>query len=302
MFNKISSQMLKHIIGSIESLFSIHLFTANWKIYDWLFYFVAIPVFLFIVFELPVGLKETYFILDSSKTTIYSFFLSNYVHSSSQHFSENLYSYLAACFLIFNFEIKKRDFYAYSIFMFLILPWIISIISVSIIGLQTTYQGFSGLVSSLFGYLLYALYKHLKKYCFNNMTITFLYLIVILNIFMVLGNIPSERFHYGLILIIALWLVYMQKDVIDEAINKRFKIMTWLRNLSIFQQVYFIILIAVTLVSVFILPSLVPQNIIHNGAVVNSLAHYAGYFFGVFMPLVLSTITNVLSHRKKIMY
>lgn len=259
---------------------------------------MLIPSLLFFIFKLPTNLKESYFILNPSNVSFFTLFLSNYVHSSSQHFAGNFLSYFIVCFLIFNFETKKRDFYAYSIFMFLILPWLISIISLNTIVLQTTYQGFSGIVSSMFGYLAYSLYKFLKKYCCGTIKITSLYLLVILNLYMILGNIPSEMFHSILILTIAVFLIFLQKETFKEIVQNRFKIKNWLRKLSMFQQLYLTLVLPFTIVSIFVLPILVPQNILQNGVIINSLAHYIGYFFGVFVPLVFCAITRILSLRK----
>jgi hypothetical protein len=110
----------------IESFSTKYLFSADWKKSDGLFYFVFVPTLLIFIFSLPDSLKEAYFILYPSRITLYSLFLSNYVHSNLSHFSGNLITYLALCFLIFNFETNKSRFYAYSILMFLVLPWIIS--------------------------------------------------------------------------------------------------------------------------------------------------------------------------------
>ncbi len=294
--------MLKDVKCYTESLLFIHLFTAKWKLYDYFFYFVLIPLCLLFIFKLPTNLKDAYFILNPSKITFGSIFLSNYVHSSFQHISGNIFSYLVACFLIFNFETKKRDFYAYSMFMFLVLPLIISIVSLKMIGLQTTYQGFSGIVSFLFGYLLYVLYKYLKTYYCKNLNITFLYLLVVMNLFMILENLQSGFFLYVLLLTIILYLTYLQKEVIIEINQKKSIILSSLKKLSSFQKSYVCLLFPLTIVFSFVLPSLVPQNIIHDGSITNSLAHYAGYFFGVFIPLIPPAISSILYNENRIVH
>ncbi|SFM47558.1 hypothetical protein [Methanolobus profundi] len=283
------SGTIKCHIGSFSSRY---LFSAGWKKRDGLFYFMLVPALLIFIFYLPMSLKETYFILYPSRITLYSLFLSNYVHNDLAHFTGNLATYLALCFLIFNLETNKRNFYVYSGFMFLFLPWVISIVSMSMIGPNTTYQGFSGLISSLFGYLTYIVYRFLKEYCCKSMDLTFLFLIVIMNLLLVLGNIPSQVFQYIFIITFALVLVYLQKDVIVEVIKKNFDIRNWLRCFPNFKQLYFLGLLIVTLNYIFILPVLVPEEIMRNGAIVNSVGHYTGYFFGIFVPLILSAISD----------
>lgn len=284
----------------IESFYVKHLFTAEWKISDWIFYFLLVPGLLLFIYFLPVSVKETYFILYPSKITLYSFFLSNYVHSNIPHISANLSSYLAVCFLIFNFETDKHRFYAYSMLMLLVLPWIISLVSLSIIGPDTTYQGFSGIVSSLYGYLTYVIYRFLKKYCCRNMDLTFFFLIVTMNILLMLGNIPSQLFQYIFIVTFALVLVYLQKDLIAEVIRKKSDLRSWLRCFPNFKQIYIIGLLFATLDFVFILHVLVPSEIMQNGVIVNSVGHYTGYFFGIFVPMLLSVVYDQSSgvHRQ----
>lgn len=279
----------------IDLFYLPNLFSAGWKKLDWLFYFLFVPALLTYIYFLPDSVKETYFILIPSKITPYSLFLSNYVHSNLPHFSANLVSYLAVCFLIFNFETNKRRFYTYSLLMFLALPWIVSIVSLNIIGLNTTYQGFSGLVSSLYGYLTYVVYRFLKKNSFKSMEISFFFLIVTMNLSLVLGNIPFRLFQYVLIITFALILIYLQKDVIVEAINKSFDVRSWLRCFPNLKQLYILGLLFVTMDFIFILPVLVPQEIMQNGIIINSVGHYTGYFFGIFVPLLLSAFHELFS-------
>nr|WP_321496776.1 hypothetical protein [uncultured Methanolobus sp.] len=281
--------MFESIKRRVDPLFSTHLFAAHWKISDCVFYFLLVPALLIIAFELPIGIKEAYFILTPSEVTAYSLFLSNYTHSSMPHFMGNLISYLVACFLIFNFETNKSSFRVYSIFMFLLLPWIISAISLDLIGFQTTYQGFSGIVSSLFGYLTYAIYKFLKKFCCKSMDLTFLLLIILMNLLLVLANISSQIFQYSLIITFALILVFMQKDVILEVIQTRFDIRKWLERIPHLQKTYLLMVFLAAINFLFILPDLVPQEVMQNGAYVNSVGHYTGYFFGIFVPILIDS-------------
>ncbi|WMW23977.1 hypothetical protein RE474_07660 [Methanolobus sediminis] len=282
--------MFESIKCRVEPLISTHLFAAEWKISDWVFYFLLVPALLIIIFELPAGIKEAYFILTPPDITAHSLFLSNYTHSNLSHFTGNLVSYLATCFLIFNFETNKRSFRVYSIFMFLLLPWIISAISMYMLGFQATYQGFSGIVSSMFGYLTYAIYKFLHKFCCKHMNLTFLALIIVMNLLLVLGNISAQVFQYSLIITFALILVYMQKEVIIEVLQKHFEFIDWLEKFPPLQKIYLVIIVLAVINFIFILPDLVPQEVMQNGVYVNSVGHYTGYFFGIFVPIILGII------------
>jgi hypothetical protein len=287
--------MFESIKCRVNPLISTHLFAAEWKISDWVFYFLLVPALLIAIFELPAGIKEAYFILTPSEITPYSFFLSNYTHSNLPHFIGNLISYLAVCFLIFNFETNKRSFHMYSLFMFLLLPWIISAVSLEMIGFQTTFQGFSGIVSSMFGYLTYAIYKFLHKFCCKHMNLTFLFLIIAMNLLLVLENISSQIFQYSLIITFTLILVFMQKDVIIDVVQTRFDIRKWLERIPHLQKTYLLIIFLAAINFLFFLPDLVPQEVMQNGAYVNWVGHYTGYFFGIFVPIIIGICSKKLS-------
>ncbi|MEZ5334502.1 MAG: hypothetical protein R2741_04305 [Methanolobus sp.] len=144
------------------------------------------------------------------------------------------------------------------------------------------------MVSSLFGYLTYVVYRFAKEYCCRSMDLTFLLLIVIMNLLLVLGNVPSKLFQYIFVITFALLLVYMQKDVIVEVMQKPLDIRGWFSCFPNFKQLYILGLLFVTMDFIFILPVLVPREIMQNGIIVNSVGHYTGYFFGIFVPMLLS--------------
>ncbi|WP_340819643.1 hypothetical protein [Methanolobus sp. WCC4] len=162
----------------------------------------------------------------------------------------------------------------------------------NMIGLNTTYQGFSGLVSSLYGYLIYVVYRFLKEYSFKDIDLTFLSLIVVMNLLLVLGNLTFQILPYIFMITFALILVYMQKDVIVEVIKQNSDVRNWWRCFPNLKQLYFLGLLFVTLDYIFILPVLVPPEIVRDGAIINSVGHYTGYFFGIFVPLFLSVISD----------
>lgn len=286
----------------------LNLFTSNWSRYDYIIYFLIVPVIIIYIFLLPSNLKQTYFILNNSNITFFTLFLSNYVHSNWQHFIDNFISYYIVCFIIFNFETKKNDFHVYSIFMFFLLPWIISMVSITVIQLPVNFQGFSGITSSLLGYLAYVIYKHLKIFYLNSINTNFLYTIFLFNLYLVLPHIPANSYHYGLILISIIFLLYLQKNILRYVYVRLKSIFSdtndWvsilrtflIKPVGILSSFYFLVLFVSTFVFLFYLPNLVPEDQLNNGRLINSLAHYIGYGFGIFMPLVFNMFYNIASN------
>ena len=121
------------------------------------------------------------------------------------------------------------------------------------------------------------------------MDLTFLLLIILMNLLLVLANISSQIFQYSLIITFALILVFMQKDVILEVIQTRFDIRKWLERIPHLQKTYLLMVFLAAINFLFILPDLVPQEVMQNGAYVNSVGHYTGYFFGIFVPILIDS-------------
>jgi predicted tellurium resistance membrane protein TerC len=86
----------------------------------------------------------------------------------------------------------------------------------------------------------------------------------------------------------------MQKDVIIEVIQTRFDIRKWLERIPHLQKTYLLMVFLAAINFLFILPDLVPQEVMHNGAYVNSVGHYTGYFFGIFVPILIGFCSKKL--------
>lgn len=277
---------ITNLIKSCQSTYN--LYTSDWKKHDYIVYFLIVPIIITSIFFIPLIVKQKYFILSPSNVTIFTLFLSNYVHSNWQHFIGNLISYLILCWIIFNFEVDKNLFYAYSILMFFLLPWIISIISIELMfQLQMSMQGFSGIVSSLLGYMTYAIYKYIKKFYLKNLNTYFLFTILFINLLLILPNIHANTYLYIILFTIIIAFLYAQKNIIKEGYTLIKRTKTKLKGPLSLLSYYSLVLFISSLIYLFSLPLLIPEVHVVDGHIINSLAHYIGYVFGVFTPLVL---------------
>jgi len=252
-----------------------------WSTYEKFFFFLVIPLILAIIYLLPLDVKDAYFILHKTNFSILSMFLSNYTHSDFMHLAENLIAYLLVMCLIIKFETNKSNFYKTAGFLFLILPFIISI-TLLFIPLQNA-LGFSGIVVGLFGYFVYVTYRYIKDIWKLNAGISFIYLIFCINAFIgVRSWLVNDLTYLALILLILVSLIlfyyncFLIKDIIDLL---KLKIQ---QGLSTCGLLTFILAVVVLFCS---LPLLI-QVTFENGNLTNALAHYIGYIFGVFFPVV----------------
>ena len=116
------------LISQYLSRYNSNLSQWNWK--DDLLFFVIIPLIYIGCFLLPYNIKDAYFILHIPNWNWTSLFLSNYVHSEFKaSFMPNLIMYYPIMFGIFAFESNKQRFYKFMAFAFLVLPFIISLVS-----------------------------------------------------------------------------------------------------------------------------------------------------------------------------
>jgi len=253
-----------------------------WSTHEKFFFFLVIPLILAIIYLLPLDVKDAYFILHKTNFSILSMFLSNYTHSDFMHLAENLIAYLLVMCLIIKFETNKSNFYKTACFLFLILPFIISAFTLHFIPTQNAF-GFSGIVVGLFGYFVYVTYGYIKDVWKLNADISFIYLIFCINAFIgVRSWLVNDLTYLALILLILVSLIlfyyncFLIKDIIHLL---KLKIQ---QGLSTCGLLTFILAVVVLFCS---LPLLI-QVTFENGNLTNALAHYIGYIFGVFFPVI----------------
>ena len=132
----------------------------NWNFYEWVIFWVVIPAFLFIIYSLPQGIKDEFFILNTSYLwRVQTFLFSSYTHSQIYpHFVGNLAFYLGALLMIFAFEKNKRRFWIMAGWSLLVVPVISSTLTIvlwSIFSRTTTGQGFSAINGAFLAYAMF---------------------------------------------------------------------------------------------------------------------------------------------------
>lgn len=260
---------------------------------DYIFFLAVIPLILLLVYSLPQDIKTSYFVLQPPHPNIPSLLLSSYNHSSIEHLSGNLVSYLLIIYFILVLEKKKERLYATLIFIFIALPIILSLLNTWVTPILKNDTGFSGIISGLFGYYLVCIYTYFKEFRKVKIGWEFLYLFIIANCSIVLYNFQSS-FNLGSYLTWAFFLsilltVYalllnisaikriIELVIRDITLEKRF----WWR----YGKICFAILGVFFL---FGLTIILPAAVQFMGAfVVNTPVHYFGYVIGLFLPAVI---------------
>ena len=252
-----------------------------------------------LVFLLPQTIKDNYFILDLTNPSYHTMFLSNYVHSNFDHFFENIAMYYVAIILIFNFATKQTSHmfsgWIFTISIFAILPFLLSIVTLEYINIPISSQGFSGIVAAFIGYIIYTMYNFLKTNYDENINPNFICLILMINVLLTLPNLDSAPEVYLIICLIIAVLLYMQKNSIVKFITsaKKENKQKSRKQLSLPAQFYLIISYSFLILSLFLLPSLIPKNVFNDHMITNTMAHYTGYVFGIFIPLIIEHSTNL---------
>jgi hypothetical protein len=157
----------------------------TWTWHYWLFYYMIIPAFVLSIPLIiqyvgsfagpqipPYDIVNQTFVLNIYHPTIISMFLANYTHLEVMHLCSNLLYYLVFVSIIFFLEKSKEDLVKTSAFIFIFLPFFISLISIFYLGSvnakNPTGMGFSGIVFAFLGYSMFLICKGL---CENNINI-----------------------------------------------------------------------------------------------------------------------------------
>jgi len=257
----------------------------QWSKNEKIFWFLGIPLILVLIYILPTSLKETYFILNKQAPSILSLFLSNYTHSELWHLATNLSSYLIVIYLIMQFETNKSCFYKTMAFLFLVVPFIVSFITIMYAPAMNS-QGFSGIVAGLMGYFIYITYRHVKDTWKLNADINFVYLMVCANALIgVVGYwLTTNPAFAALLSVLLIGLIYYNRNLLKNIViilrqkNEELKIK---RHGLVQAYVTFTFVLLV----LFSLPSLI-QVTVQNGSIINAIGHYIGYVAGLTFSLV----------------
>jgi len=128
---------------------------------------ILVPIILVILFELakdPEMLKLLKF--DPEHPTFFNMFLSSYTHEKWDHLFQNLQNYYLLIVLIFIFELfifetNGKRLYIEIALIFLILPFVMTILYIFNHGKSAL--GISGINFGMNGYLLHCMYHYLKQ-------------------------------------------------------------------------------------------------------------------------------------------
>lgn len=262
----------------------------KWERNAKIFFFIVIPIILVLVFFLPLKIKQ-HFILDLQNPTIFSAFASHFTHSKVPHLFNNLGVYLLAMSAIFNKETRKTRFYRTSVVLFLLVPFVISLLMVRYLSGLPPSQGFSAIGSGFVGYVVYAVYSFLgKRFVFNKRNLFSVLLIAnFLSVSIVNG------YSTGWVPLMALALVALLiKD--REAVLALFEGgLDYIKGLSKgppLDMIYAWFVMASCIVLALALPFLLPAIIVRDGSIVNTVAHYTGWIFGFLTPIALDAFNR----------
>jgi hypothetical protein len=130
----------------------------SWSYFEWFFFFILIPLLLFLVFLLPQNFKDSFLIFNTSELfKVQTFLVNEYTHSEFNHIMGNVKFYLIAILAIFAFEDNKKRFWIMVSSAFLLVPIIAALLTVffwNMISRSTVSQGFSGIDAALSAYAI----------------------------------------------------------------------------------------------------------------------------------------------------
>ncbi|MEL4304832.1 rhomboid family intramembrane serine protease [Methanococcoides sp. LMO-2] len=281
--------------GIKDEISKFHFLNVGWKDTDIFLLFLFIPSLLLILFILPDYLKFDHFILFPLDPKIETLFLSNYVHSSYSHLMGNMIFYLVIMFLIINFETNRRFFITSFLLFSFVLPFIVSFSMVYFIGLPFPVQGYSGIVSALVAYLMFAFYRYCKKYYYPKIGHEFIYFLIFLNLFLVLFHLNVPVYMYLAISLLLLVTAYINRPFFDYVSTKLHSYFGSgiTRSSSNFIVIYALLVYLLLLYFLIGLPLLIPEEVVNESGIINSLGHYTGYVFGLLSTLMLERFNEV---------
>jgi len=278
----------------------------RWNVKEWLFFFLIIPLILIIIYLLPQSTKDV-FILKTQHPTLVSIFLSNYTHSTFDHFRDNLASYLIVMFLIFSINTDKKIFYLISLLNFIVVPIISSLLTIFIILFLSSgplsSQGFSAIASAFVGYLPFSFFNYLKKLHPQEISLDFFTLFPCITftcagwIYYNTAEIPIYNKNLLLIgsivlTVLSIHLIYTTKKEIKNVLksitlkyfcfyNQKFSF--WKMVMNAFVNIGFVIMFIIFLFPFWVI---FPHQLIIEGGCINIYAHFIGYCFGAFVPFI----------------
>jgi hypothetical protein len=133
----------------------------RWSPFEWILFWGVVPAVLLLVYLLPQGTRDAYFVLDTVHPgNLQTWFLSSYTHSQLYpHLLGNLAFYFVVLLMIFAFEEDRRRFRLMAGWSFLAVPLVSSLLTILFWGLlmkNTTGQGFSAITGALLAWAMFS--------------------------------------------------------------------------------------------------------------------------------------------------
>lgn len=257
---------------------------------------LSVALFLFIVFLLPLSIKEQLMLVYATPLSLGLFFTS-FVHVDVMHFLGNLSFYLIFIFTIYMLAVSgkvKRDFYAMFFAAILLLPLVLSVLDIVVmitlnLGGGRTY-GFSGIDSFFLGVLPYFAIANFKRAWpeSNMQTGSYVFL------FFVMGSI-ALLFNAGVLILLLPWIFFF----IFLALFLKPKWGEMKKGFDFFKSKPNKVVVCILLLVLLVLGSeiygLFPSVIVRGDTRVDILTHYLGLALGLFAGIFLSW------HREKLL-
>ena len=245
-------------------------------------------VLIIIQYLVPYPVKKEYFILNAAHPSFSALFLTNYVHTDDPaHLWVNVFFYELTLFCILKYSTNKNEVYIASAIFFFALPFVISLTSLNILyGMNIYLLGFSGIVAGFMGYFVYVIYRYVKKHYIHKLNYTFVLLILSINVSFGVIFYYRELILWIPILFISIlicvWLYWKYFKIYFRRMMNIIK-----EPRKALEKISFISLLCYT-ITFFLLFMAFVYMIKPPGPndSTNSYAHFVGYMFGVFVPLI----------------
>jgi len=220
------------------------------------------------------------------------------VHTDDpMHLWGNLFEYLLVSCCIFRFTVRKTERRIAYALILLAAPFIISYASiVAFASIEINTLGFSGVVAAFIGYFVYVFYEYIKTRYIPTLNFSFPMIVLSTNLVIVILRyyLSLVLWSVPLILMLALWFIMWRKEILSggKQAKEKYKKMPLgkkMENLSAYFFAFYFLFFAFP-------PMLAPPA---EGAVVNVIAHFAGYLFGFFVPLLIFDSLPIVGKLRK---
>jgi len=217
------------------------------------------------------------------------------MHQDLKHLSNNLISYLITIFIVFNIETNKEIFIKSAILILLLLPFVSSAFTLSLLPGLNSSRGFSAILSAFIGYLLVSATNFFDYKLNLGSKNNFLYMLFIANLLLTMVfSINAGFFFLISAFLLLIYLLYQNRLDFIEIFNYISMYVQKSNQIPVLQDTYNITVTLLLLILIFSLSVLIPLNIVSEGQVVDISAHYLGYIFGILIPILLNKIDKYL--------